>query len=824
MMMKIKYLSLASVASLGLFAASCSNNDFTDTAKGQGKIQLALTVDNTVTSRSFADDGTVTVDDLKIRLTSTDPNNPYSGQWNSVSEFESKLLFPVGTYTLEAFFGEDDQEGFNNPYIYGSQDISVELDKTTSVSLKASLQNSQFVITYSDEMKNYLTDYKVELLSKGSATSIVYAKDETRPAYVKAGEVAIYLNLTKPDGTSAAPQIATVNAEPAHRYTVNLTMSNNEYDEALINITFDDALELEDYVINLADDLATPSAPIVTATNPIDNTATSENQVASFITGDELTDPLAFNIIARAGLKSVKLKTTNSQYINSNGLTWPTEEIELIDLDNNTQNILTNLGLLARGVWNDPDQLAYLDFSGVARNVHLTSGVETADITFTVTVEDTKGQTVDTSINPIPTLTLRPSKPTLTLEPISSIPLDEIEATVRVTYNSNNLGNLTFSYGNGQGTITKMEATSMEVISEGVYEYTFDKTVNSNPFEVTVKDNYNDIEESVKFTLTDAMLEVREHNIWAKKAYIYLNPNYYSNGLSEIYYSSNGVDFSKVSVTGVGENLYLLTGLTPGKQCYIKADHPTKTGKVLNKVAFTTEEALQVENGNMETWCEPDGGKYWTLYVPGASEKTTIWETLNRLTTSSLNASDLDTYGYIALSGTIPTTDCAEGSKAACLRTAGWGAGSTSFGSGSIVKNITQGELYLGSYDSTNQTGNYGIAFNVRPSSMTFKAKYSPYRSGDQGYAEITILDESGNTLASNTKWIDSSANYQSITLDLNYTINAQKAAKIKIIFRSTDPNGNYLTKKDLNLSAFKLDGTQHTGSELYIDDITLNY
>lgn len=71
---------------------------------------------------------------------------------------------------------------------------------------------------------------------------------------------------------------------------------------------------------------------------------------------------------------------------------------------------------------------------------------------------------------------------------------------------------------------------------------------------------------------------------------------------------------------------------------------------------------------------------------------------------------------------------------------------------------------------------------------------------------------------------LDPASAYTEKTIALNYPAGAAKGAKLYIKFLSTNDSG-FLTKSSDNLSFGSISrSSKHIGSQLYIDDITLNY
>lgn len=299
-------------------------------------------------------------------------------------------------------------------------------------------------------------------------------------------------------------------------------------------------------------------------------------------------------------------------------------------------------------------------------------------------------------------------------------------------------------------------------------------------------------------------------------------------------YSTNGSDwtFSKDS---------LITGLTPDTNYKVRL----KFGKHYKEVDVKTYPVIPLENGDMEDWAyeitndarnpltENIDFIYWKKWFPWSSVSTpSIWNTVNQTTTQDGNNPSLflgwkptpPYVGccYVANSGTIPVegNDAHKG-KSALIKTVGWGSGSTAAGGTSIIKKVTPGELYLGTYDLSSHQPIYGIGYKSRPTNVKFWCKYEP-KSSDLMIAQIVIMDEEGKTIG-NASVPDDEAGatgWTKKTLSINYIDKEKEPAKMYILFKcgtSTDPD--ILDKSGVNLS----DG-EHVGSKLYIDDVELVY
>ncbi|MDE7467542.1 MAG: hypothetical protein K2M61_04230, partial [Muribaculaceae bacterium] len=329
--------------------------------------------------------------------------------------------------------------------------------------------------------------------------------------------------------------------------------------------------------------------------------------------------------------------------------------------------------------------------------------------------------------------------------------------------------------------------------------------------------------------------EIKDYDVWATHTHFTLEPeNKEDLDIILSRFDIQGGNYNKAAREN--DNItFDLTELNPGTDYTLTVDLAESSQQ-----RFTTEEALPIPNGGMEEWSRQDGKTpYWWIEYPGADEKA-VWGTMNELTTSQGGdkAGTAPGSAYSAFSGTRQTSDTYNGQGlAAIISTVGWGNGNTAwrdkiadgstFGipNGGKCEHLTVGELYLGTYNNDTEKANYtGYKFTSRPSSISFYHKYVKRNSEDWGVAEIQLLDEDNNVIAS-AETQHNSGSYNLTTLNLNYTSNT-KAAVIIVKFKSSgNPNCQVINNANLSSppSANLSDG-RYTGSELYIDDIELHY
>lgn len=789
-----------------LTLVGCSSDSFAP-SDGTGTVELQLDVDRQVLtatpSRASLPEIVegLTADDFTIRLVAS---NGQSQQW-SYADFSGEKI-AAGTYTLEAFYGTEGEEGFEKPYFAGSTQVVVRSDESTHAAVTTSLKNAAVTVSYSDTFKSYMTAYSASIRTAGSADGLDYPSSATDDLFVNAGEASLYVTFTTPQNQTATLKVVDFTAEAQHRYNISVDLNNGNMGDAVLTITFDDTAQVAEPIeIVLSEELLNAPAPAISAT------ATTVN----IVKGDKGNG--RFDIIAHGGLKSVKLISSGSALPAG----WPAEA-ELVG----GCAAIPSLGL--RGLSEAGSTAAVVDLADAIS----TLGAGTA--TFTLEAVDAYGKVSEADVTPSITVNTEPVDISINGQQVLAAGADRV--TLSVGYNGSDINNVRFSYKARSGEWKDAEIISATPASRATANYNVTLKVEATYSNVEVKARAGAAEASftAERQTPDFTAVAPENDVFAKHAVVRLssiNDEVAADLATSARWAvstDNGNSWTNVSATVSGTSARL-EGLTPGTAYRVRATVSDKQATA----ALTTEAALQIPNSDMETWSRTDGQtKYWWIEYPGASKADAIWATVNELTTSEggsgTNMFDHKGCSYCAFSGTRKTTDVHGGSLAAVIETVGYGDndanGTTTVGKG--CKKIAAGELFLGSYD--NGANYSGYAFASRPSSIEFWYKYRQKNSADYGYAEFRILNSDNKDITeAKTIQLPKADTYQKVTIPLNYLrLTNGKAAKIMVSFKSSG-NQECLKINTDNLDCPSFGNTsdgRFTGSSLYIDDITLNY
>lgn len=832
-MNKLKLVGLWSVAAASLIAAGCSDDSITSSVNGQGRISPAVDVNRSIlaaadapSAKSRAEAEDVSAGDLQLTIKSAD--GAVSKTWASLADYDNPE-FPVGIYTVAASYGSEDSEGFEAPYFYGESQVRVRDGETASTGVTAALANCRFAFSYTDAFTGYVADWSADVHSAGGNYFTV-GKDETRPVYVRPGQVKISVHIVKPNGKEATVEVATVDAEARHHYNVKIDLNGGQgAGEAVLVVEFDDTLETEPVEIELSDELFNVAGPELTAVG------FTSGEPIKYIIGETFEGSIHADIIARAGIKAVTMTSKASTLVAAG---WPAE-IDLMQVSADRQQALEALGLNVRGLWKNPDKIAVIDFSGVVANIkESNTGVNLNE--FTLTVTDANGRVSE----PI-TLAIDAEKLNLTLSDPSALLFGAETMQWTVGYNGSDLQkNVKIQYLNDLGNWADCEITAVEAAGDGSYRVTValpDATAD-HVFRATGSGLATD-EVPVTVVVPEFSLNADERNVFARHAEVTVDCTGSEADAvaasAKIEISTDGGNtFAPVArkASRASSSTIKLNNLQPATAYTVRAS----IGSVTHTVAFTTEAADQIPNGDMEQWARTDGASHWNLYYPASDAASSVWGTNNPMTTSQGG-----NYGYCRVSG----TESASGRNGNCavIRTQGWGSGNTAVGSceketglaRTKLKYLDAGLLHLGSSRSARPEGysdlvgplttsdlDCGLAFASRPSSISFWYKYEPKNEADHGVAEIALYDAQGNVLGSATIDLPKADSFTQKTFEFNYPLNTAKAAKIYVKFLSTY-SADFLQKKDAYIKApayGNITTDQYVGSKLYIDDIELTY
>lgn len=802
------------------------------------------------------DEGTETEGDSESEGSESTGENNTVVDWNDLMK---PVELRAGTYIVSVSFSDLSKEGFDMPCYIGEENITLKKDETKTIeNITCSLANSIFNVNYTDAFKEYFTDYNVSMTTS-YGNEIVFAKDETREAYLSPGKIDIYvtakregqseakykLDLSKisdstpEDGEDTDEDISNGVFKAKRKYTITLDVNA---DKALLEVSFSDEVSEEKTVsIDVSDVALNAKAPVMTGNNLV------SGELVKIIEGSVGSEKYAVAINAEGVIKECIL-TTKSQYLLDKG--WPARvdlaSSEISEIEN--KNKLKELGLDIKGLTTNIDQFAWVDFSNVINSL-----TKENQIDLNLSVTDRFGKTtVDDFVV---------SATTTACEFAVSATENEAKflgntCMVDVSFIKGNPNNIKFSLEDGK-VLNIVETQKVEGGSDGKEHHRVTLQGGSdiqfiNPFNVKAKYlDYDLTAENLPVSI-GILLDNGEGDVWAKRAYLHVYNDDMQNLKVQRLDGDVWTDIAESEISGTN---IIAKGLASGTKQQLRV---VKNGtEETNVVDIVTEEELQILNSGFDHWFSnkiTENGidlttikwkdyVYWNKWYPwnpNDLEGTKAWNTLNQTTTqygaepSIFDGGFLGTYPtspyvgccYTTNSGTIPSEE--NGQKMALIKTVGWGKGNTApvaGSSGSTCEHVTPGELYLGDYDVATHSPLYGLAFVSRPSKVSFEYKYVPKNPVDYGTVLVELMDGNNNKLCSKILNIQNTS-FSSETIVLEYSDKVSKASYISIIFKSS---GNqdcwvYNTTNVTPPGMWNLSDGEYIGSQLYIDNVKLIY
>lgn len=234
-------------SALALIAAvSCTKSQ----TGGNGRVAFVVSSNDVVAdmTKSNVSDYTAlpAAGDFTITILDESSSQFWSGK---ISEWDSSTPLPAGNYTVNASYGDIEDEGFDKPYFTGTQNFAVKGGETSSVSVPVALGNTIIKISCSEYFKKYYSDYTFKL-TRGTAEIATFVKDETKGAFIDGYKIKVEGTLTGELKTYSFEKEYT-GLDEATAYTLNFDAPN--VGGSTITISFNDTVEtveLGDYELN----------------------------------------------------------------------------------------------------------------------------------------------------------------------------------------------------------------------------------------------------------------------------------------------------------------------------------------------------------------------------------------------------------------------------------------------------------------------------------------------------------------------------------------------------------------------------------------------
>ncbi len=287
--MKLTNIMIGLFLGAGL-VSSCQSE--IDEAKGYGYLQLSsVDVNKSVITRAdITASETIAVDILNA----SNAVVQHADDWKNLDD----VILPVATYTVKAYSADKtvETQGFDaQPYYEGQSSVAIEANKAKTVNITCKLVQTMVSVNRSESFKSTFggcTCY----VEGADALSIPFGENETRAAYVKAGQ-ALTVKVDFGNGKSFSQEITT-KAEAAYHYKVNLDITEGN---AGFDISVDQTIHQYDVTVMVP--TKQESADMVTS--DIKNDASKVWGQFAYLSGTcnlaEITSPVQFRYKKKSG-------------------------------------------------------------------------------------------------------------------------------------------------------------------------------------------------------------------------------------------------------------------------------------------------------------------------------------------------------------------------------------------------------------------------------------------------------------------------------------------------------------------------------------------
>lgn len=864
--MNVKNLFLCGATVLLL--VSCANEE-NQVDSGYGSINVKVSADYQVVpvTRSTTEITETTnpdVSEFALKLVSADGS--FSRAWDSLADFDPAEKIPVGTYTMSAYYGNLEEEGFDKPYYLGQSDVAVRYRENTPVEILCTLANVKVTVEYSDAFKKYFADYATTIHA-AEGDYIKFEKEETRAAYVKPGKITIQTYLKKQNGIESTFEPAAIeNAQPRQHYRIKLDIADNAAGEAQLSISFDETTETQPIAINISDEVMVAPAPsfLPAGFEPGTPLEVKENSYPD-------NRQVNISLTAKAGLSACTL-TTSSACLESEG--WP-REIDLVNLSSENRALLSRLGLKLKGFTEMGSKMGFIDFAELFTHLHTLDGSD--QHTFTLSAKDMYGKVSESPI----TLSVKSIPITFALQTPEPVFVGSKSVTIPVEFDGAYIDQVKFSYLNAEG--AKVNSNSTVVSSEGnLYQIKISIEATDKP--VVVEGSYangaktSTISIPVKtpaFTIT-----AEEYDIWARRATVKLTAedSQYQEAVDRyaVLFANSTGQWETVAST-LSQGRRVITGLNPDTRYQLRGSCNSGQDNVnySGDLTLRTESAAAVPNGDFEEIAQTisvtdmnQGGKYsvWPVNYQNTCSFTiqepTGWASVNAKT---CNLSAANQNSWFVIPSTYNTTltwdayrsfgmntvtpdlyrdlTAQSGSNAMVVRNVAWdengttpgtsgGAFNTTYYNTNVpnIANRSAGKLFLGSYSYSGGSETYteGVSFASRPSALKGWYKYANDGNDptETGVVTVTLLNGQ-KVIATGTARLSAAADYTEFSVPVTYSVTNQKATTLRIMITSSNHASYNQSEESAAIKTSVSNGQYESasrGATLTIDNLTFTY
>ena len=195
--------------------------------EGEGYLRLQVApVSAEITTSPLTKATISTPDKTELTINIKQGDTSVSGFPKKYTELPDPIVLHVGTYTVEAYYGENGEIELS-PYFYDSKDITIDPLTASEVPLTPSLANAMLVPVVDNDLKKHYSEWTLSVKA-GSSSQNLASNSMERNLYVQSGlSMEITFSGTNLiNGLTSKAAKVTDAAQPRTQYTIQCNPEN----------------------------------------------------------------------------------------------------------------------------------------------------------------------------------------------------------------------------------------------------------------------------------------------------------------------------------------------------------------------------------------------------------------------------------------------------------------------------------------------------------------------------------------------------------------------------------------------------------------------
>lgn len=824
---------------------SCGDNDSQGISQPIGRLDISIEFSGAVASSSGG--GDIIIDDIPdtgtASLTVKAIDHGESHTWEDAGEYPEGQYMICGQYSVEAAIGDPRIEGFDVTAWKGDTLAVVTPDGKTQSVIRIRPVNAFAGAMMPVQLPRDVDDISLMIHTPGGRFHTI-TREESRLLRLNPGDAEVYARLEMAGAHDAVmfPVLTLKDTRPTTLYTIAVGFGTSssgitELKVSCGNHTSSTSLD-ESFLNSKAPEITSTWDPAQTYTLP-EGDVPAQSFIATVSPGTQI--------------RSLKL-SVSSQYLEDAG--FPVES-DLMDLTPAEKQVMNEFSFT-------PEISAAggsIDFTSLLSRIAFLSEA-TAGSVFTIECIDSRGM----ASTPL-SLEIKSEPVEMEVVKIYPVTMGIDRARVEIRCNSSNFA-------------SNIHASLFDTKSQSWHEVS-DLTVDPEPSDPTLHYILFDVMQqsapqqlrllycdevrttiSIPMVQPDFDIEVDPFATMAAIKVVAADPRL-TEAITRnaIIYINNTPMASYVSYPERG--IITVIGLNSATPYSVKATMMSGVSdpKFTPAVSIVTESTLQLPNSDFEERRDgpsfshlPSGGKYaqtvvdifnWQHFTDISTEVPKNWATTNAKTFAPASANKNTWYmqpsavltrdPVFSQSFAVKLTSVAFDPKGAVIPPYSQ-TGQPYLDYSPIIPDIAYraaGKLFLGSYSFDASTAtevyNEGVDWSTRPTSVNGYYRFIPSEGARSDYGLVTVevigvSEGAETTIASGNAQLPLALSYTAFNVPLEYTVFGAKATRLKVMFSSSSSPGSIEHETATVVTVPDARTASSTGSQLWIDNVTLAY